>query len=31
MTKQKEPEQDVKSFEDLRQEVIGAGLWESAT
>ncbi|MHC4088040.1 MAG: Coenzyme F420 hydrogenase/dehydrogenase, beta subunit C-terminal domain [Planctomycetota bacterium] len=26
MTKQKEPEQDVKSFEDLRQEVIGAGL-----
>ncbi len=26
MTKQKEPEKDVKSFEDLRQEVIGRGL-----
>ncbi len=26
MTKQKEPDKDVKSFEDLRQEVIGRGL-----
>ena len=26
MTKQKEPEKDIKSFEDLSQEVIGAGL-----